>query len=112
MSASAGLRTDVGPIVSSCRLLGCPHESSMAITRQDLIRQHLPEATRYLEKVLGRPIERLDYNGTQCVAIVPGGQVDCTDALRGWAEHSLQDLAEQSAQSPTPSEEVRDLSVN
>ncbi len=85
----------------------------MATTRQDLIRQHLPEVTRYLEKVLGRPVERLEYSGTHCVAFVPGGQVDCTDVLQGWAEEMSSKLTDKSpTQSTYEPGKTRDFSVN
>lgn len=69
------------------------HEFGMSKPPRDLIREHLPEATRYLEQMLGKAVDRVNYDGTHCIAFLPGGQVDCTDALRAWAEEHLPEFA-------------------
>jgi hypothetical protein len=66
----------------------------MAVTRREFVDQHLPEATRHLEELLGLRIERLTYDGVGARAVVSGSEVDVTDALHGWLEVKLREIEE------------------
>lgn len=67
----------------------------MAVTRQDFVNQHLPEAIRHLEELLNLRIERLTYDGVRARALTGGNEVDATDALHGWLEVKLREIEEE-----------------